>query len=185
MTNKETTLLDRFVNRFRLEDRSLTTDEVPRELIDISPTRERPMTRWRPIIQRTDEAELHRFYAKLPGRFPRLYESLVLSYRWLEVDVGIVTLLGNPPGPLDAGLFHEMTGDLCLAGILLGRSLIQFAKGPGCSYDPVCFDAAECTRNGDSMILQFDHEAILCDGRLGDPKVVASSFVELVERSLG
>ncbi len=43
--------------------------------------------RWRPANSMTDRAELETLYAKLPARFPPLYERLVLSYRWAEVDL--------------------------------------------------------------------------------------------------
>jgi len=52
---------------------------------------------WRPRRERTDPAELQQLYRKLPARFPRLYEELVLSFRWADVDLEAFTLLANPP----------------------------------------------------------------------------------------
>jgi|SRR4029077_15438076 len=43
-------------------------------------------------------------YAKLPARFPPLYEQLLLSYRWAEVDLPSFTLLANSPGEGLSGL---------------------------------------------------------------------------------
>jgi hypothetical protein len=44
-------------------------------------------------------------YARLPGRFPPLFEQLVTGYTWeSEVDLGPLRLLPNPPGPTLAGL---------------------------------------------------------------------------------
>jgi hypothetical protein len=47
---------------------------------------------WEPLKVETDPAELEEVYANLPARFPRLYERMVLSYRWAEVDLGTYTL---------------------------------------------------------------------------------------------
>jgi hypothetical protein len=55
--------------------------------------------RWRPRKIATSASSLTRLYVKLPGRFPRLYEKLVLSYRWAEVDLGNFRLLANPAVP--------------------------------------------------------------------------------------
>lgn len=56
-------------------------------------------THWRPARVDTENRCLEPLYGKLPGRFPPLYERLVLTYRWADVDLGRYTLLANPPGP--------------------------------------------------------------------------------------
>ena len=53
---------------------------------------------WVPLKLLTDPALLDPLYAKLSGRFPALYERLVLTYRWAQVDLGSFRLLPNPPG---------------------------------------------------------------------------------------
>jgi len=42
---------------------------------------------WRSLQVTTDRSMLDAVYARLPARFPPLFEQLVLSYRWLEVDL--------------------------------------------------------------------------------------------------
>jgi hypothetical protein len=53
---------------------------------------------WKPVNLETDPGALEPLFAKLPARFPPLYEHLVLSYRWADVDLQRFTLLANPPG---------------------------------------------------------------------------------------
>ncbi|HET8889674.1 MAG TPA: hypothetical protein VFQ41_12280 [Candidatus Angelobacter sp.] len=55
---------------------------------------------WKPISFETPQPFLNEVYAELPNefRFPRLFEQLLLSYRWAEVDLDTYRLLANPPG---------------------------------------------------------------------------------------
>jgi hypothetical protein len=48
---------------------------------------------WKPVRIETHERHLEPLYSKLPARFPRLFESLVLAYRWTEVDLESYRLL--------------------------------------------------------------------------------------------
>lgn len=52
----------------------------------------------RPIPQRTDPKALDLLYEALPARLPRLYEQLILSYRWPAVELRKFALLANLPG---------------------------------------------------------------------------------------
>src|SRR5216684_2772882 len=58
---------------------------------------------WQPLQVTTPPTALEGLYKKLglPGhgstRFPLLYETLLLSYRWAEVDLGDYRLLANEP----------------------------------------------------------------------------------------
>src|SRR4051794_5715247 len=64
---------------------------------------------WRPAKVATDKSSLEPIYAQLPGRFPRLYEELVLSYRWAEVDLSFYRLVANPPGQGFDRLYGEIS----------------------------------------------------------------------------
>lgn len=44
-----------------------------------------------------DTAGLEGIYAQLPGRFPKLYERLLLSYQWEDVDLS--SILRKSPAP--------------------------------------------------------------------------------------
>ena len=65
--------------------------------------------RWRPLKANTEFSSLEAIYAKLPARFPPLFERLVLSYRWAEVDLQSYWLLPNPPGPGLGGLLQQIS----------------------------------------------------------------------------
>ena len=88
----------------------------------------------------SDGAELEPLYAKLPARFPPLFEGLVLSYRWAEVDLQTYTLLANPPGQGLSKFLGQLSKDPAFWASLRPAGYIQFAKGPDMDYDPVCFD---------------------------------------------
>ena len=62
---------------------------------------------WRPIEDRTPRETLGDLYRSVPGPCPGLYEQLVLSYRWYQVDVGPVRLLTSL-GPGLQGLLDSI-----------------------------------------------------------------------------
>lgn len=47
---------------------------------------------WRPIRVDTDPSALDPIYARLPARFPELFERLLLTYRWAEVHQDAFTM---------------------------------------------------------------------------------------------
>ena len=95
-------------------------------------------------------------YARLPGRYPPLFEQLVTAYEWEEeVDLGPFRLLPNPVGREAAGL---------------DGGFIPFASGPDGVM--VCFDT-ERRRN--------DRDCPVVSGGMGGEEI-APSFKALMER---
>ena len=139
---------------------------------------------WRAAKTTTDPALLEPIYAKLPARFPPLYERLVLSYRWDTVDLDSYRLLANPPGPDLSPLFAEITRDKGLTESLLPAGYIQFGQGPDYDYDPVCFDIKSRTKSKDYRIVKIDHEEILCNYRVKVVAEIAPSFENLVQQTI-
>jgi len=141
--------------------------------------------RWRPKRVVTQQAALASLYSTLPARLPALYESLVLTYRWAEVEIGSCALLANPPGPGLVGLLAEITKDPAFVATLLPKGFIPFGRGSGGEYDPICFDTASSPGSGESRIVQLEHEDILCRGRITVVSEVAPSFRSLVLQAIG
>jgi hypothetical protein len=140
---------------------------------------------WRPMHATTEVENLGPIYSRLPAKFPHLYESLILSYRWAEVDLQSFTLLANPPGPGVEGLMREISKDPALWNCLRMAGYIQFGKGPDLDYDPVCFDLSSRKKNGrDYRIVKTDHEQILNYGRIKVIKELAPSFEALVRATI-
>jgi hypothetical protein len=135
--------------------------------------------KWKPIAVQTDRAVLEALYAKLPARFPPLYEELVLAYRWADVDLQTFTLLANPPGHGLGLLLRRICGDKGLWETLIPNGLVPFGKGADHDYDPVCFDIST-RKNRDYRILKIDHEEILCNCRIKVVSELAPSFRALV-----
>ena len=140
--------------------------------------------RWRPIRTNTSRDALEPIYAKLPARFPPIYEQLVLSYRWAEVDLQSYRLLANPAGPALSGLLEEMSKDSAIWNSLRAAGYAQFGKGPDMDYDPVCFDFARRDKNQDCRIVKIGHEEILCHDRVKVIAELAPSFEQLVLRTI-
>jgi hypothetical protein len=140
--------------------------------------------RWRPIKVSSELSWLEPIYSKLPARFPPLYERLVLSYRWAEVHLQSYRLLANPPGPDLSALLEQMSKDSFLWKNLLEAGFIQFGKGPGLDYDPVCFDVSSRKKNRDCKIVKIDHEQILCHERVRIIAELAPSFEQLMLRTI-
>src|SRR5687768_17456801 len=77
-------LLARFIESFAKFDDLIATDPIPAEL-DGGWDPEWRFPKWKPAAIATDVDSLKRFYERIPGPLPALYERLVLNYRWLEV----------------------------------------------------------------------------------------------------
>ena len=137
---------------------------------------------WRPIQVATERSCLEALYANLPARFPPLYEGLVLSYRWAEIDLGAFRLLANPPGPGLLGLGEEISRDQAMQEILIPNKCLQFGKAPDLNYDAVCFDWSRPLPDGDCPVVQIDHEEILSRYRFKKVSDLAPSFRELMIR---
>jgi len=139
---------------------------------------------WKPLKLETPPTKLEEIYVKLPARFPKLFENLVLSYRWAEIDLGTYTLLANPPGPDLNEFFRQISKDPGLWEALIPAGFIQFGKGPDLDYDPVCFDIKTRKQGGDCRIVKIDHEEILCDNRVKVVAELAPSFYQLVLQTI-
>jgi len=139
---------------------------------------------WRPVRMETDRSALDGLYARLPFRLPRLYEELILSYRWVEADLIGYRFLENPPGPDLSGLLSAILRDKHLFPTIFRHGYVQFAKGEGIDYDPVCFDSKRRRKGGDCPVVKLDHEEILCNERLVVVKELAPSFVKLVGQTI-
>ena len=178
----ETLLVKRFVASFeKLNDMVADSilDPVAWQLASGDPN-EIGLKVWRPVNSVTDRSELESIYAKLPARFPPIYERLILSYRWAEIDLQLFTLLANPPGLDFSGLLGEMSKDQTLWDALLKSGFIQFGKGADMDYDPVCFDLTSRKKNRDCRVVKIDHEEILSNNRVKVVAEIAESFEDLV-----
>jgi len=184
MTDDEL-LLQRFVGTFeKLDDLTAwETDPISQQLAVGAPDGY-GFDKWRPVQVNTASSLLEPLYAKLPARFPKLFELLILSYRWAEVDLMTYRLLANSPGPDLAGLLEQMSKDPAIWGTLLPAGYIQFGKGPDLDYDPVCFDLKSRKKNRDCRIVKIDHEEILCNNRIKLVAELAPSFEHLVRQTI-
>ena len=178
-------LLESFIASFERFDDLTACEAEPLALeLAIEPPDEQGWARWRPVKVTTPSSLLEPLYSKLPARFPKLFERLVLSFRWAEIHLQDYTLLANPPGPDLSGLLRQISGAPALWNSLLPAGYIQFGKGPDMDYDPVCFDIKSRKKNGECRIVKIDHEEILCNNRVKLVAELAPSFRELVLRTI-
>jgi len=113
-------------------------------------------------------------YARLPGRFPPLFEQLVTAYAWEEADLGLLQLLANPPGEDLAGLTAAIFRDPGRAEALLAAGHIPFGQGS----DPVCFDSERRRTDRDCPVVRIGP-----GGEVAEE--IAPSFRALIERLSG
>lgn len=132
------------------------------------------------IFQASEPSSLAPIYSLIPGKFPPLYEELVLNYRWPRADVGRYRLLANPPGKDHGGLLEEICRDKALFDFCTRHGYVQFGRGPDICFDPICFDTNNGTDRKNFPVVQLDHEEILCNDRLRVVQVLARNFEELV-----
>lgn len=179
-------LLDQFVSSFKTLD-EMIADEISSPItcqLTDGVADEDGYKHWEPKRVTTASSDLDLIYAKLPGRFPKLFEKLVLRYRWAEVDLGFYKLLANPPGEGLDRLLREISKDSALWDALVPAGYIQFAKGPDVDYDPVCFDLKSRSKRGECRIVKIDHEEILCNYRVKVVDELAPGFKELMLRTI-
>ena len=179
-------MLSEFVAAFEILDdlsSSPEIDPIAWEL-SIGELDEYGFKQWRPIHHATDRSHLDALYKELPARFPPLYEDLVLSYRWAEVDLKNYRLLANPTGSDLVRLLKEILSHKALWNELIPKGYLQFGKGADLNYDPVCFDFKHRLKGGDCRIVQIDHEEILCNYRVREVSEIAPSFRELVLQTI-
>jgi len=174
-------MLARFVDAFEKLDDMLSCEAVPSELATGGGDGELTVRTWKPAPINTPATALESFYRQIPHSLPPVYEQLILTYRWLEVDLGsVVRLLPNPPGPDLTTLGDEICRDSAFVEVLFPLGLIPFGKAPDGCYDPVCFDTRRRHANGDCQVIRVEHESVLCHLQLGDTWPVTSSFRNLM-----
>ncbi len=176
-------LLARFVATFRVLDDTVLFEGLDLAAIPLATggSDELGFGHWEPRAVNTPRSTLSGLYERLPAKFPPLYEELVLSYRWAEVDLGLVTLFANPVDPDFSGLTQSIFRDPGLVEMLLANGLLQFGKAGGGGYDPICFDTRARGKHGDAPVVRVDHEEILCNHRLEVAEQVAPTFRALVD----
>jgi hypothetical protein len=179
-------LLERFVASFEKLDEMILDEAFEFESWSLKkvPAGKTGCERWAPIKYATDARNLEALYARIPARFPPLYERLVLSYRWENVDIRCCTLLANPPGADLSGLFVKISYDATLWTQLTRGGYVPFAWGPAGSYDRVCFDLKSRKKSGDCNIVLVNHEEILCNNRIRTISEIATSFEDLVLQTI-
>jgi hypothetical protein len=182
---RESSLIDQYLACFEKLDETTAWDTDPvASHLAVGEIDQYGFKHWRPAKVRTDAKHLQPLYSKLPARFPPLFERLILSYRWAEIDLQSYRLLANPPGPDLSGLFAGMSKDLFLWDCLIRSGYIRFGLGPDIDYDPVCFDISSRKKNRDCRIVKIDHEEILCNNRIKVVAELAKSFQQLVENTV-
>lgn len=139
---------------------------------------------WRPRRTAPEPELLEPIYARLPARFPPLFENLLLKYRWAEVDLQQYRLLANPPGKDLQGFFQEMSRDKGLWEALTPAGFLPFGRGPDIDYDPVCFDISSRKKSREMRVVKIDHEEILCNLRIEVVAELALSFEALVQGTI-
>ncbi len=176
-------LLQQFVDSFGRFDDMIATENAPVEML-VKQDGENwdswdKELKWHPVYLETDPHVLTSVYTDITGRFPQMYECLILSYRWLEVDLGLVRLLANPPGTDLTGLNDAIFNDRILCDVLIPAGFVPFARSR-CNYDPICFSLNAMTSQDDCPIVQFEHEPILCDSKIGKHWQRWDSFRDLM-----
>ena len=137
--------------------------------------------KWKPARITTRRVDLDRFLSKYDVSLPELYENLLLSYRWLEVDLrGFARLFENRPGPISTGLFAAIAASPLHEDVLLPLGLVPFARAPD-SYDVVCFDTTNGRARRDFPVVQIDHEVLFSRKEVSERRQLWQSFRLFVE----
>lgn len=175
--------VDRFVERVRTSPREpLFYDEVPDFLRDGAPVDAVGyQVPWTILSAPGPCAWLEEFEARLPGRLPRSYKSLISRFLFPAFDVGPVRLFANTGAGVQDELVAAVFRDPGIHAPLLAAGFVQFGRPSTGRYDPVCFDLNRRTNGGECPVVQLDHEAALMLGQVRVVAELAPDFLSLVE----
>jgi hypothetical protein len=186
ISKSDAELLQRFVDKFEELSGLLfypETDPVAKEFRtgEIGSSVEE---KWRPIRVETDPSALDSLRAKLPARIPKLFEHLLLNYRWAQVVLDVFTLTANPIGNDLSRWLAEASRDKFLWNFHLRNGYIPFAKGHDMDYDRICFDTKSRKKGDEYRVVKIDHEEVLCNERIKIVREVAPSFRSLIGQTI-
>jgi len=139
---------------------------------------------WRPRRVEPNPELLDVLYRRIPTRFPRLFERLLLTFRWAEVSLDTYSLMENPVGPNLDGFYTAISKDRGLWDPLASAGFIRFGKGPDMNYDPICFDMNSRRKSGEMKVVRIDHEEVLCNMRIKIVSELAPNFESLVRGTI-
>ena len=180
MATDDANLLARFIATFAQLDELLWFDDgspPPEMVVTVRDSNASSLPRWQPAKQcvpRSALSEIQRI-----GPLPDLFESLALSYCWLDVDLNVCRLIANPPTGDLKTLADSMYGDIVMNNTLLSANFVRFALAPNECYDPICFDVSRMV-DGDCPVVRMNHESILSNDEIGEVTTVFDSFRSLV-----
>ena len=171
--------IDLFVQRINSSDMEpFDEDEVPIFLRE-GDWDEHGHYKWK--VRRKDlRGRITDLEKRLPSGFPPSFRSLITRYAFLPFEVGPIMLYGNTGEDTSWELTTKMFSDSFMSSFLLQRGFIQFGNPYFYNYDPVCFDSTRAVRS-EYPIIQFDHEAILCNSKVHVVKKISPSFLEFAE----
>ncbi len=177
-------IISAFVKSFQFDQFFTHENPPPDELnAGIDPS-DWDCVRWQPAKSETSREEIKRIYADLETKFPPLYEQLVLSWRWLDVEIPGVRMFANPPCATIKPLADTIFRDPVLTGHLVVNGYIPFGFDEN-AYDPVCFDTTKRHPDGDCPVRKFEHEAMLSFDRIGESWVLWPSCRAMMLDSAG
>jgi len=174
-------LLDSFVrylNEAGFEPRP--ADEIPEELR--SSSAEYGMFHWqiRPV---SNNPWIEGLVEKLPQRWPLPFRSLIVRYRFCNIEVGPLMIFANTGHDLFYELSKRTFEDKGIFPTLHKNAFLQIGLPHEGNYDPVCFDMKRRDR-ADAPIVQLDHEEILQRSRIRVVQEIAPSFTQFMQTAL-
>jgi hypothetical protein len=181
--------IDAFVSKVNSSPREpLPPEEVPEFLRTGSPDKYGQFM-W--SVKRSDcewmQGWFEAFERELHLKFPPSFESLYSRYAFPAFQCGPVFLHANTGYDLESEMcinweFKErIFKDKGLIEALFPAGYLQIGNPHETNYDPICFDTKNRRDDGECPIVQIDHEWILCKSKIEIVKVIAPSFLELIE----
>ena len=123
--------------------------------------------------------------SRLPKRFPVSFRSLITRYSFSAFDAGALSFFSNLGDDSDEELNVAIFKDRIIADATLKAGYIQCGRPVGGSYDPICFNANDSSKNREFPIVRLDHEEILCRDRIQIVGRLADSFIRYAADIVG
>ncbi len=161
----------------------LYDDEAPASVVVGEPQDDDGYITWDWSIKRWPNISwLDAMEAQLPTRFPPSFRSLVSRYIFPEFDWAGITFLANTPEGIAP--LHELRSvileDEDLAGFLLARGYLTFARPDTGDFDLICFDATQPKCKSEFPIVRIDHESVFIGEKIVVTETLARDFLQLI-----
>ncbi len=121
---------------------------------------------------------------QLGQALPETYRNLVLRYSFPPIEIGPVVLFSNFGDRSDDDITSATFKDPILSSWIIEAGYFHFGRTSRGNYDPSCLKlSATPYPKLTTLVVKFDHEAILCESSTVGCETISESFLDMLEQN--